>query len=110
MSGKDVEKEAGRGGTFKVEKSSQGLYKQEGSCSPLTGIGGIGDLIECVIASGAYLSFGRTQDGGSTLIRVLDGSEKLSTYCHSREELLAAIQALLVRYRKRGLNVVAPEV
>ena len=53
---------------------------------------------------GAYISFGRTSDGGSTLIRILDGDDKLSSYCHSDIEILEAMEALERRYARKEVT------
>ena len=98
--------ESAKGGNFKVERNSL-RQNGPGNRCVMSGIPGLGDVVETVIASGAYLSFGATFDGGAILIRVLDGPEKLSTYCHTREELEEAIQALRDRYKDDYLRVVS---
>jgi len=96
--------EVGRGGSFKIDRTSM-RQNGAGNRCVLSGFGGLGDVVEAVIASGAYLSFGATYDGGAILIRVLDNQEKLSTYCHTRQELEAAIEALRQRYGKEYLGI-----
>jgi len=101
---------SGKGGEFRVEKNDRYSGQGEGTAASLKRFGSLAECIECVIAAGAYISFGRTSDGEATLIRVLDGGDKLSSYCHSSEELMEAMAALQLRY-KRGfaeLTVVPP--
>jgi len=90
-------KERGKGGEFK-EETTGGTRRRIGNADSVGSVTGLADVVECVISSGAYLSFGRTSDGGATLIRVLDGDTKLSSYCTTTEELLDACDALLARY------------
>jgi len=92
---------SGKGGDFRVEKNERYTGTGEGAATSLKRFGSLAECVECVIASGAYISFGRTSDGGATLIRVLDGGDKLSSYCHSPEEIMDAMAALQLRY-KRG--------
>jgi len=91
-------KEVGRGGSFRVEKNPGFSPAGENSSTNLGRFGSLAECIECVIAAGAYISFGRTSDGGATLIRVLDGRDKLSSYCSSHAEVLEAMEALRLRY------------
>jgi len=101
---------SGKGGEFRVEKNERFSGQGDGAAANLKRFGSLAECIECVIAAGAYISFGRTTDGGATLIRVLDGGDKLSSYCHSSEEIMEAMAALQLRY-KRGfaeLTVVPP--
>jgi len=95
--------QTGKGGAFRVEQNNRLAKKIDGDCATLERYGSLAECVECVIAAGAYISFGRTADGGSTLVRVLDGDSKLSSYCHSHAELLEAMEALRLRY-KRGLT------
>jgi hypothetical protein len=97
MSKEPHEREEGKGGSFRIEKQTN-TRRTVGNCDSLTGFGSLADTVECVVSCGAYISFGRTSDGGATLIRVLDGEQKLSSYCHTREELLEAMEALNKRY------------
>ena len=90
----------GKGGAFKEEKNERNYDRPTGDCASLSRLGSLGDCVEHVIRAGAYISFGRTTDGGSTLIRVLDGDTKLSSYCHSDRDLLEALEALTQRYKK----------
>jgi len=89
--------EKGKGGSFREERQDR-PSRRIGDADSVANIAGIGNAIECVIAAGCYLSFGRTADGGATLIRVLDGDKKLSTYCTTTQELLDAVAALIEMY------------
>jgi len=89
---------SGKGGDFRVEKNDRYSGQGEGTAASLQRYGSLAECIECVIAAGAYISFGRTSDGGATLIRVLDGRDKLSSYCSSHAEVLEAMEALRLRY------------
>lgn len=89
--------ETGKGGQFKEERTSRNS-RRSGSADSVAGIAGFTDTVERVIAAGAYISFGRTTDGGATLIRVLDGDAKLTSYCNSRQDILEALAALDNRY------------
>jgi len=103
-------KESGKGGAFRVEQNNRLARTVSGDAATLDRYGSLAECIECAIAAGAYISFGRTADGGATLIRILDGDNKLSSYCHSHSELLEAMEAVRLRY-KRGvtnLTLVAP--
>lgn len=91
--------DTGKGGSFKVEKTSYSKAVIESSLT-LDGLFGIGALIDAVVAAGGYISFGRTGDGGAILLRVLDGPDKLTSYCSSRQEVLEAFEALKERYKK----------
>jgi len=94
----------GKGGAFKVEKSERGNSAPTGNAASLDRLGSLGHCIESVIRAGAYISFGRTSDGGSTLIRILDGPDKLSSYCHSDTEVLEAVEALEARYKRKDVK------
>jgi len=87
----------GKGGEFKVEKNARRV-SFIGNRPSLLGVSELALVIESVLRAGAYFSVGATSDGGALLIRVLDGDNKLSTYCHTDEQLLAALEALAVRY------------
>jgi len=103
-------KGSGTGGAFRVEQNNRLARTVSGDAATLDRYGSLAECIECAIAAGAYISFGRTADGGATLIRILDGDNKLSSYCHSHSELLEAMEAVRLRY-KRGvtnLTLVAP--
>ena len=91
---------SGKGGDFRVEQNKRYTREAEGSAASLDRFGSLAECVECVISAGAYISFGRTTDGGATLIRVLDGDDKLSSYCHSHAEVLEAMEALRLRYRR----------
>jgi len=103
--------EKGRGGTFREERTDR-PGRRTGDADSVAGISGIGDTIECVIGAGCYLSFGRTTDGGATLIRVLDGDKKLTTYCVTQQDLIDAFAALAQRYGERDapLPLIRPSV
>jgi len=103
-------KESGKGGSFRIEQNNRPARTISGDAATLDRYGSLGECIECAIASGAYISFGRTSDGGATLIRVLDGDNKLSSYCHSHSELMEAMEALRLRYKRgaTGLTLVPP--
>jgi len=91
---------SGKGGDFRVEQNTRYTREAEGTAADLSRFGSLAECVECVISAGAYISFGRTTDGGATLIRVLDGDDKLSSYCHSHAEVLEAMEALRLRYRR----------
>ena len=88
---------SGKGGNFKVERNERRQAIQ-GDRASLVGVNELAMVIESVLRAGAYISFGSTSDGGALLVRVLDGPDKLSSYCHTGEELLAALEALAERY------------
>jgi len=94
----------GKGGAFKVEANNRAVRTNDGARDTLDSYGSIGRIIERVISNGAYISFGSTADGGALLIRVLDGDKKLSSYCHSKQDILEALQALEDRYPGRGVT------
>jgi len=98
----------GQGGDFRVEQNGRRAPASDGAAASLGRYGSLAECIECVIAAGAYVSFGRTSDGGATLIRVLDGNDKLTSYCHTHAQLLEAMEALQLRY-KRGLYPIAAD-
>jgi len=91
---------SGKGGDFRVEQNKRYTREAEGSAADLSRFGSLAECIECVIAAGAYISFGRTTDGGANLIRILDGDDKLSSYCHTHVEVMEAMEALRMRYRR----------
>jgi len=95
----------GQNGEFKREKVQNSDYKRPGGTHSVAGIGGVSDIVESVIAAGAYLSFGRTRDGGATVVRVLDGPDKLTAYASSREEFLAILHSLQLEYPARSAKV-----
>jgi len=88
---------SGRGGDFKVERNERRQTLQ-GNRPSLLGVSELALVIESVISAGAYFSIGVTTDGGAVLIRVLDGPDKLSSYNHTSEQLLAALEKLAERY------------
>ena len=90
--------EEGKGGLFKEERSN-GNARRIGGADSLASYGSLAETIECVISAGAYISFGRTSDGGATVLRVLDGDKKLTSYCSSRADVLEAMEALKQRYK-----------
>jgi len=96
---------SGKGGEFRVEQNKRYTREAEGAAASLDRFGSLAECVECVISAGAYISFGRTTDGGATLIRVLDGDDKLSSYCHSHAEVLEAMEALRLRYRRPAVLV-----
>jgi len=91
------EQERGKGGQFK-EETTGGTRRRIGNADSVGNVPGLADVVECVVSAGAYISFGRTSDGGATLIRVLDGDTRLSSYCSSTQDLLDACAALVTRY------------
>jgi hypothetical protein len=96
------ERGEGKGGAFRIEQNNRIPSQRQGDCATLDRYGSLAECVECVICAGAYISFGRTTDGGATLIRVLDGDSKLSSYCHTHAEFMEAMEALRLRY-KRGI-------
>jgi hypothetical protein len=99
MRGPKHEQEVGKGGMFKTERS----VTRSGPMLQAPQLARVQRLPECIqaaVMSGAYISFGRTSDGAAILIRVLDGPDKLSTYCTSEAELDAAMGALADRYQE----------
>lgn len=90
----------GKGGAFKLETNDNSMRKQVGNRANLDRYGSLGHCVESVISAGAYISFGGTSDGGSVLIRVLDGDHKLSSYCHTDSEFMEAMEALETRYKR----------
>jgi len=94
----------GKGGQFTVETGKSG-YARGTDAPGLERYGTLGDTVERVLLAGAYISFGRTADGGANLIRVLDGDEKLSTYCTTHAEVLEALEALRRRYTKTRAKI-----
>jgi len=103
-------KGSGKGGAFRIEQNNRLARTVSGDAATLDRYGSLGECIECAISAGAYISFGRTTDGGATLIRVLDGDNKLSSYCHSHSDLLEAMEALRLRFRRgvTNLTLVSP--
>jgi hypothetical protein len=99
MKGPKHDEEMGKGGVFKTERAATNRGPRL-QCPPLASIQGLPACIQAAIMSGAYISFGRTSDGAAVLIRVLDGPDKLSTYCTTTEELQAAVAALADRYEE----------
>lgn len=91
----------GRGGQFKREQNNARKTFSSGTGPNLDRYGSLGHCIQSVIAAGAYISFGRTTDGGATLIRVLDGDTKLHTYCSSDSEVLEAMEVLENEYKRK---------
>jgi len=87
----------GKGGEFKVEKNAR-RFTPFGNRPSLLGCSELALVIESVLRAGAFFSVGQTTDGGALLIRVLDGDDKLTTYCHTDDQLLAALEALAHRY------------
>jgi hypothetical protein len=105
MGSKEPTSAEGKGGAFRREANTSKGRAPVGARAALDEFGSIGECIERVIACGAYISFGATTDGGALLIRVLDGDDKLSTYCHTRQEVLEAMEALKKLYKPAGLRV-----
>jgi len=102
----DNQQEVGKGGQFKVERTATNT-RRTGGADSIAGYGSLAEVIECVISAGAYISFGRTSDGGATVIRVLDNNEKLTSYCSSRSDVLEALEALKQRYKAPDYSNVA---
>ena len=100
------ERNADSQNAFKTEEIQPNASRANGGADSVAGIGGISDLIERVISAGGYLSFGRTSDGGATLIRVLHGNKRMTAYASSRAEFLEKIHALQLMYPERKGNVV----
>ena len=97
MKGQRNDEEMGKGGAFKTERANT----HNGPRLQAPQLASVQRLAECVqgaVMSGAYISFGRTSDGGAILIRILDGPDKLSTYCTTTSELDAAMAAIAERY------------
>lgn len=88
----------GTGGFLKREKNEYNKLRPVGDRCTVVGHGELLDMIEAITRAGGYVSFGQTTDGGALLIRVLDGNDKISSYCHSRTELLECIQAFKQEY------------
>jgi len=84
---------------FKVERNLRNTFRVDGARAKLDSHADLPRIVESVISAGAYISFGQSTDGGACLIRVLDGDDKLSKYCHSDEEIAAALQYLKERYK-----------
>lgn len=95
----------GKGGSFKRERAGTSNAQPQGTCADLDRYGSLGHCIETVLQSGAFISFNRTRDGGSTLIRVLDGDDKLSSYCHSHSEVMEAMEALEKLYERKASKI-----
>ena len=97
MKGPKHDTEIGKGGAFKLERANtrNGPMLQ---APRLESLHRLPACIQAAVFSGAYISFGRTSDGGAILIRILDGADKLSTYCTTDDELQAALAALAERY------------
>jgi len=89
--------EAGKGANFRVERNER-RQSAPVNRATLVGVSELGMVVESVLRAGAYISFGSTTDGGALLIRILDGPDKLSSYCHTDQELLEALEALTDRY------------
>jgi hypothetical protein len=99
----------GKGGSFKRETANSRPAQPTGACAEFDRYGSIGHCIESVLQSGAFISFSRTRDGGTSLIRVLDGNDKLSSYCHSHGEIMEAMEALEQLYKRKGLTLLPIE-
>lgn len=95
---------SGTGGSFKLEKNDKVTKKPTGTRANLDRYGSLGHCVESIIQAGAYISFGSTTDGGSVLVRVLDGPDKLSSYCHSDAEFMEAMEALENRYKRKDIK------
>ena len=100
MGTKDVQGN-GKGGQFKRESTGRNKSSSGELLPNLDRYGSLGHCIQSVTGAGAYISFGRTSDGGAVLIRVLDGDAKLSTYCSSDVEVLEAMEALEKEYPRK---------
>lgn len=91
----------GKGGNFKRERAEGRTKQNKGSGPNLDRYGSLAHCVETVLQSGAFISFNRTGDGGATLIRVLDGDDKLSSYCRSDVEVMEAMEALETLYKRK---------
>jgi len=92
---------SGKGGAFKREPAKAVWSAPPGQAASLDRYGSLAHCIESVLEAGAYISFGRTRDGGAIVIRVLDGDNKLTSYCHSHEEVMEAMAALEADYKRK---------
>jgi len=99
----------GKGGSFKRERADTRTQQSTGTCAELDRYGSMGHCIESVLRAGAFISFSRTRDGGATLIRVLSGTDKLSSYCHNHSEVMEAMEALEQEFRREGLTLLPIE-
>lgn len=85
-------------GGFKHETVKDDRRNGTGGSYSVAGIGGVSDIIDSVVGAGAYLSFGRTSDGGALIVRVLHGERKMTAYPSSREAFIEALHALQLEY------------
>lgn len=90
----------GKGGNFKRENAQAQSGRFNGGAADFDRYGSMGHVIETVLQAGAYISFGRTRDGGASVIRVLDGDDKLTSYCHTHVEIMEAFEALEKLYKR----------
>jgi adenylate cyclase len=94
---------------FKVEANQRNAYRADGARARLDMHASLPRAVECAISAGAYISFGQSTDGGAILIRILDGADKLSVYCHSDVEIVEALEAITARYGMMGVPPVRIE-
>lgn len=88
----------GMGGNFIVEQNPQ-QQQATGKAPVPSDVPGFVVAMGYALASGAGVLLTHTRDGGALAITVLDGPEKLKTYCSSKEQLSEAALALRRRYK-----------
>lgn len=88
----------GMGGNFIVESNPQ-AEKQTGKAPVPGDVPGFVVAVGYALAAGAGVLLTHTRDGGALAITILDGSEKLKTYCSSKEQLSEAALAIRRRYK-----------
>lgn len=88
----------GMGGNFVVTQQPKAEAPQ--GKAPMPGdVPGFVVAMGYALAQGAGLVLTVTRDGGALSITVLDGNEKLKTYCANKEQLSSAALALRARYK-----------
>jgi len=89
----------GMGGNFIVEQNPQ-QQTSTGKAPVPSDVPGFVVALGYALAAGAGVLLTHTRDGGALAITILDGSEKLKTYCASKEQLSEAALAIRGRYKR----------
>jgi hypothetical protein len=89
----DTKKAKGKGGNIKTERNLWNT--QGGKVGPdLSECQSFNSVIEKVLAAGCAIIIGRTRDGGSNVLTVLDGDNRHRTYCSTVDEFDDAMRVL----------------
>ena len=78
--------------------------KRKGDRPSVAGMVELTTVIEGVTRAGGLITFRQSGDGGVFLITVFHGDTKLTCDCHTRGDLVAALDALAKEYEETTPN------